>query len=53
MAKKKRTSFSLSEDILILLAAMAEKENRSQANMLEVLVKEKAAALNITAPKPD
>lgn len=51
MAKKKRTSFALSEETINLLAAMAEKENRSQANMLEVLVKEKAAALGITAPK--
>lgn len=51
MTNKKRTSFALDPEVLELLNTMAKKENRSQANMLEVLVKEKAAALGITAAK--
>lgn len=36
---KKRTSFALSEEVLALLVKLAEKNNRSQANMLEELVR--------------
>lgn len=42
MAAKIRTSFALSEETLKLLKALAEKANRSQANMLEVLISEAA-----------
>jgi len=38
MSKKKRTSFSLSESALELLKKLAEKENRSGANMIETLI---------------
>lgn len=40
MAKKIRTSFALSEEVLRLLKLLAEKLNRSQANTLEELVKD-------------
>ncbi len=39
---KKITSFSLNEDTLTLLKKLAEKNNRSQANMLEVLITDAA-----------
>lgn len=35
---KKRTSFALSKECLDQLKKLAEKNNRSMANMLEVLV---------------
>lgn len=35
---KSKTSFTLSEETLRLLKLIADKENRSQANMIEVLV---------------
>ena len=37
---KKRTSFALSDEALQQLKELAEKENRSQANMIEQLIKE-------------
>lgn len=36
---KKRTSFALSEKTLAQLKKLAEKENRSMANMLEELIR--------------
>lgn len=36
---KKRTSFALSEKALEQLKKLAEKENRSMANMVEELIK--------------
>jgi hypothetical protein len=39
---KKITSFSLNEETLSLLKKLAEKNDRSQANMLDVLIKEAA-----------
>lgn len=42
MSKKKRTSFALSESALGLLKKLADKENRSSANMLETLIIEEA-----------
>lgn len=39
---KKRTSFALSEKALEQLKKLAEKENRSMANMLEELIKRAA-----------
>ena len=39
---KIRTSFALSEEALNLLKQLAEKDDRSQAGMLEVLIKEAA-----------
>jgi hypothetical protein len=38
----KITSFSLNEETLSLLKKLAEKNDRSQANMLDVLIKEAA-----------
>lgn len=40
MAKIK-TSFSLSSESINLLKLLSEKNNRSQANMLEILIKER------------
>lgn len=42
------TSFRLSDKAKALLAKLAEKENRSETNMLEVLILEKAKALGIS-----
>lgn len=39
---KKRTSFSLFPEALTLLKKLAEKNDRSQASMLEVLIKQAA-----------
>jgi hypothetical protein len=39
---KKITSFSLNEETLLLLKKLSEKNDRSQANMLDVLIKEAA-----------
>lgn len=39
---KQKTSFTLSEDVTRLLKLLAEKLDRSQANTLEVLIKEAA-----------
>lgn len=39
---KKITSFSLDETILILLKKLAKKDNRSMANMLQILIQEAA-----------
>ena len=44
---KKITSFSLDEETLKLLKLLAEKEERSQANMLQVLIKEASAKAKI------
>lgn len=41
MAKQK-TSFTLSEEALRLLKMLSEKNDRSQANMIEFLIKEAA-----------
>jgi predicted DNA-binding protein len=40
--KKLRTSFALSAEVIELLKKLAEKNNRSQANMIEELIKEAA-----------
>jgi predicted transcriptional regulator len=45
---KTRTSFALSDEALRLLKLLAEKNDRSQANMLEQLIKEAAAKQKIT-----
>lgn len=37
---KKRTSFSISNEVLELLKQLAKKNNRSMANMLEQLITE-------------
>jgi hypothetical protein len=47
---KKRTSFALSQAALELLKALAEKDNRSQANMLELLIIEAAKKKGIKPP---
>lgn len=47
---KKRTSFALSNEALELLKALAEKDNRSQANMLEILIIEAAKKMKIKKP---
>ena len=39
---KNKTSFTLSEDALKLLKIIADKHGRSQANMIETLIKEQA-----------
>lgn len=39
---KQRTSFALSVDALSLLKKLAEKNERSQASMVEILIKEAA-----------
>ena len=39
---KQKTSFTLSEESLKLLKLLAEKNDRSQASMIEVLIKEAA-----------
>lgn len=39
---KKRTSFYISEETILLLKKLAEKDDRSQAYMIEKLVKEAA-----------
>jgi hypothetical protein len=44
---KKITSFSLDGETLKLLKLLSEKEERSQANMLQVLIKEAAAKAKI------
>jgi hypothetical protein len=48
---KKRTSFSLSDEALELLKIMADKNERSQANMLEVLIKDAAIKEKIKVKK--
>lgn len=48
---KNPKSFRLSDEAVSLLAQIAAKERRSETNMVEVLIQEKAAAMNITAPK--
>ena len=45
---KTPTSFRLSEKAKALLSKLAERENRSETNMIEVLILEKAKALNIS-----
>lgn len=47
MAKKK-TSFTLSDEVLILLKKLSEIKERSQANTIEVLIKEAAKKEKIT-----
>ena len=44
---KKITSFSLDETTLILLKKLAQKENRSQANMLQQLIEAAAKKAKI------
>lgn len=48
---KKITSFSLDETTLALLKLLAEKNDRSQANMLDVLIKEAAAKAGVKPKK--
>lgn len=45
---KKKTSFSISESVHALLGKLADKNSRSKASMLEVLIKEAAFAQQIT-----
>ena len=40
--EEQRTSFALSKDVLDQLKELADKENRSMANMLEELIKRAA-----------
>lgn len=49
MTKKIRTSFALSEETLQLLKKLADKLTRSQANTIEILVKEAAKKEKIKA----
>lgn len=44
---KTKTSFTLSEDVIRLLKLLAEKEQRSAANMLEILIQQAAKAAKI------
>lgn len=37
---KKRTSFAISEEVINMLKKLADSNNRSQANMLEQLIKD-------------
>lgn len=48
---KIRTSFSLSQTSIDLLKKLANKNDRSQANMLEQLIKEAADKEKIKLPK--
>lgn len=52
MAKKLSTSFYLSDDAKELLRKLCEKENRSQGNMIEQLIKEAAKKSGIKPDKP-
>jgi predicted transcriptional regulator len=45
--KKTATSFSISDEAKRLLTLLAEKKNRSKANMLETLIFESCATENI------
>jgi hypothetical protein len=47
-AKKTPTSYSISDDAKRLLKLIAEKKNRSMANMLETLILECADAEKIS-----
>lgn len=49
---KKRTSFSLSDESLALLKKLSEKNGRSQANIIEILIKESAEKNKIKPQKP-
>lgn len=51
MAVKKRTSFALSEEAIKALKLLAEKNKRSSANMLELLILEAAKKEKIKVPK--
>lgn len=44
---KQKTSYTLSEEVLKLLKLLSEKHGRSQANMIETLIKEQATRDNI------
>jgi hypothetical protein len=44
---KKLVAYRLSEDTIRLLKLIAEKEQRSQANMLEILIQQAAKAAKI------
>jgi len=48
---KKRTSFSIAEQYIVLLKLLAEKNDRSAAGMLEQLIKEAAKKADIKLPK--
>ena len=48
---KSRTSFSLSAESLEMLKKLAEKNNRSQANMLEILISDAAEKMKIKPRK--
>jgi len=45
---KQKTSFTLSADVLDLLKKLSEKNDRSQSNMIEVLIKEAAKKQKIS-----
>jgi len=48
---KIKTSFTLSPEVLTLLKLLAEKKDRSQANTIEVLVKEASVKEKIKLPE--
>lgn len=48
---KKITSFSLDESTLLLLKLLAEKDERSQAKILDILIREAAEKSKIKPPK--
>lgn len=48
---KKITSFSLEQSTLQLLKLLAEKEERSQAKILDILIREAAGKAKIKLPK--
>lgn len=51
MSDKKNTSFRLTLEALQLLKKIAEKEDRSETNVVERLIKEKADLLKLKLPK--
>jgi hypothetical protein len=50
---KKLSTFRLEESSRALLKKIAEKEKRSEANMIEVMIDEKAALYEITLDEPE
>lgn len=49
MAKKVKTSYTMSEEADVLLAKVADKDDRSKSAMLEKLIKDAAKAMGIKA----
>jgi hypothetical protein len=50
--KKLPTSFSLSEDTLVKLRLLADKESRKQTNYIELLIQKAFAESGLSLPKP-